>query len=132
MTPAEVLSEIQKLPLSDARQVANRLNGYLRQQEQVALSDDELERREDEFEQHLLAKGINSSISTRDETDEADNFKPIKFEGEPLSEMMIDEVEIEKEIVVRMKPLARRAVNVRAKRQGQAKPRFVAESLPDE
>lgn len=43
-----------------------------------------------------------------------------------------DETEVEKEIVVRMKPLARRAVNVRAKRLGQAKPRFVAESLPDE
>ena len=91
MTPAEVLSEIQKLPLSDARQVANRLNGYLREQEQVALRDDELERREDEFEQYLLAKGIISSIPTRDETDEDDNFKPIKFEGEPLSEMIIRE-----------------------------------------
>ena len=32
-----------------------------------------------------------------------------------------DEIEVEKEIVVRMKPLARRAVKVRAKRLGQAK-----------
>jgi len=42
MTPTEVLSEIQKLPLNEARQVANRLNGYLREQEQTALADEEL------------------------------------------------------------------------------------------
>jgi hypothetical protein len=91
MTPTEVLSEIQKLPLNEARQVANRLNGYLREQEQTALADEELERREDEFEQYLLAKGIISNIPIRDETDDDDNFEPIKFEGEPLSEMIIRE-----------------------------------------
>jgi len=91
MTPTEVLSEIQKLPLNEARQVVNRLNGYLREQEQTALADEELERREDEFEQYLLAKGIISNIPIRDETDDDDNFEPIKFEGEPLSEMIIRE-----------------------------------------
>lgn len=91
MTPTEVLSEIQKLPLTEARLVANQLNGYLRKQEQSALSDEELERREDEFEQYLLAKGIISNIPTRDETDDDDDFEPIEFEGEPLSEMIIRE-----------------------------------------
>ncbi len=43
-----------------------------------------------------------------------------------------DEIEVEKEIVVRMKPLTRRTVKVHAKYLGQAKPRFVAEFLPDE
>jgi hypothetical protein len=32
MTPTEVLNEIQKLPLSEAQQIASQLNDYLRQQ----------------------------------------------------------------------------------------------------
>ena len=91
MTPTEVLSEIQKLPLSDARQVANQLTNYLREKEQTVLTDEETERREDEFEQYLLAKGIISNIPTRNETDLDDDFEPIEFEGEPLSEMIIRE-----------------------------------------
>lgn len=91
MTPAEVISEIQKLPLSAARQVARQLTDYLREQEQVALTDEEIERREDEFEQYLLAKGVISHIPPRNETDEDDNFELIEFEGEPLSEMIIRE-----------------------------------------
>ena len=91
MTPTEVLSEIQKLPLSDARQVANQLTNYLREKEQTFLTDEETERREDEFERYLLAKGIISQIPTRNETDLDDDFEPIEFEGEPLSEMIIRE-----------------------------------------
>ena len=91
MTPTEVLSEIQKLPLNDVRQVANKATNYLREQEQATLTAEEIEAREDEFERYLLAKGIISNIPTRDETDEDDNFEPIEFEGEPLSEMIIRE-----------------------------------------
>ena len=91
MTPVEVLSEIQKLPLGEARQVADKLNDYLREQEQTPPPDEDTERREDEFERYLLAKGIISNIPTRDETDEDDDFEPIEFEGEPLSEMIIRE-----------------------------------------
>ncbi len=91
MTPTEVLSEIQKLPLNDVRQVANKVTNYLREQEQATLTAEEIEAREDEFERYLLAKGIISNIPTRDETDEDDNFEPIEFEGEPLSEMIIRE-----------------------------------------
>ena len=91
MTPTEVLSEIQKLPLSDVRQVANQLTNYLREKEQTVLTAEETERREDEFEQYLLAKGIISQIPTRNETDLDDDFEPIEFEGEPLSEMIIRE-----------------------------------------
>ena len=92
MTPTEVLNEIQKLPLNEARQVANRLNGYLREKEQTELSGEELERREDEFEQYLLSKGIASHIATRDESDkEFDDFEMIEVEGEPLSETIIRE-----------------------------------------
>lgn len=91
MTPTEVLSEIQKLPLNDVRQVANKVNRYLRQQEQATRTLEEIEAREDEFERYLLAKGIISELPARDETDEDDAFEPIKFEGESLSEMIIRE-----------------------------------------
>ena len=92
MTPTEVLTEIQKLPLSDVRRVTSQLTNYLREQEQSALTDEEIERREDEFERKLLAEGFISQIPTRDETDEEfDAFEPLQFEGEPLSEMIIRE-----------------------------------------
>ena len=92
MTPTEVLNEIQKLPLDDARQVANQLTDYLREKEQATLTDEEAERREDEFERYLLAKGVASHIATRDETDdEFDAFEMIEVEGEPLSETIIRE-----------------------------------------
>jgi len=91
MTPREVLSEIQKLPLDEVRQVVSQLHGYLREQEQTTLTAEESERREDEFEQYLLAKGLISHLPTRDETDEDDRFEPVEFEGEPLSEMIIRE-----------------------------------------
>ncbi len=91
MTPTEVLSEIQKLPLSDARQVAHQLTNYLREKESI-IARDEAERREDEFERYLLAKGVVSHIATRDETDEEfDAFEMIEVEGEPLSETIIRE-----------------------------------------
>lgn len=92
MTPTEVLNEIQKLPLSDARQVANQLTNYLRENEQATLTDEEAEQREDEFERYLLTKGVASHIATRDETDEEfDAFELIEIEGEPLSETIIHE-----------------------------------------
>lgn len=92
MTPAEVLNEIQKLPLDDVRQVANQLTDYVREKERTVLTDEEAERREDEFERYLLAKGIASHIATRDETDEEfDAFEFIEVEGEPLSETIIRE-----------------------------------------
>ncbi len=92
MTPTEVLSEIQKLPLSDARQVASQLSSYLLEKEQSIESAEEMERREDEFERYLLAKGVASHIATRDETDEEfDAFEMIEVKGEPLSETIIRE-----------------------------------------
>ncbi len=92
MTPTEVLNEIQKLPLSDARQVANQLTNYLREKQQAILTDEEAERREDEFERYLLTKGVASHIATRDETDdEFDAFEMIEVKGEPLSETIIRE-----------------------------------------
>lgn len=79
------------MPLDEMRQVVSQLNEYLREQEQAKLTAEESERREDEFEQYLLAKGLISNIPTRDETGEDDRFEPVAFEGEPLSQMIIRE-----------------------------------------
>ena len=55
-------------------------------------SAEEIEAREDEFEQYLLAKGVISHIPLRTMTDEEfDEFEPIEIEGEPLSEQIIRE-----------------------------------------
>lgn len=91
MTPTEVLSEIQKMPPAEQRKVAEELTDYLREQENGELSEKELEARENTFAQKLLAEGFISHIPPRDETDEDDDFEPIVFAGEPLSEQIIRE-----------------------------------------
>ena len=92
MTATDVLSEIRKLTLDEAREVAARLENYLRERERTALATEETEALEDEFERQLLAKGVISHIPTRDETDEEfDQFEPIEVAGEPLSETIIRE-----------------------------------------
>jgi hypothetical protein len=92
MTASDVLTEIRKLDLDEAREVAERLADYLREQDSEALAPADTEAREDEFERQLLAKGVISHIPTRDETDEEfDKFEPIDVAGEPLSETIIRE-----------------------------------------
>ena len=92
MSAADLLSEIRKLSLDEAREVAERLEKYLREQEGRASATGDTEGREDEFERQLLAKGVVSHIPSRDETDEEfDNFEPIEVPGEPLSETIIRE-----------------------------------------
>lgn len=90
MSASDVLTEIRKLDLDEAREVAVRLADYLRDREREANATEETEAREDEFERHLLAKGVITHIPTRDETDEEfDKFEPIEVAGEPLSETII-------------------------------------------
>jgi hypothetical protein len=92
MTAIDVLSEIQKLTLDEAREVARRLEKYLREREGATLATEGTEGREDEFERQLLAKGVITQIPTRDETDEEfDKFDPIEVVGEPISETIIRE-----------------------------------------
>ena len=57
----------------------------------VEYSAEEIEAREESFAKKLLAEGFISSIPARDETDVDDDFEPIEFEGEPLSQMIIRE-----------------------------------------
>lgn len=92
MIPAEILREIQKMPLDEVRELAERLTDYLREQERATLTTRETEAQEDEFERYLLAKGMINQIPARDETDqEFDTFEPIEVDGEPLSETIIRE-----------------------------------------
>ena len=92
MTASDVLTEIRKLDLDEAREVAERLADYLREQDNEALAPADTEAREDEFERQLLAKGVITHIPTRDETDEEfDKFEPIDVAGEPLSETIVRE-----------------------------------------
>ena len=84
MTPTEILTEIQKLPLGEIQKVSQGVNELL--------DEDDLEQREKEFAEYLLQKGTISNIPAGDETDEEfDAFEPIEFEGEPLSEQIIRE-----------------------------------------
>ena len=79
------------MPLSEARRVADGLENYLRGQEAGNI-DEELQMKEEEFERHLLSKGIASHIATGDETDEEFNaFELIEVEGESLSETILRE-----------------------------------------
>jgi hypothetical protein len=84
MTPAEILTEIKKLPLSEIEKVSQGVNELL--------DKEDLKRREREFAEYLLQKGAIEKIPPRDETDEEfDEFEPFEFEGEPLSEQIIRE-----------------------------------------
>ncbi len=84
MTPTEILTEIQKLPLGEIQKVSQGVNELL--------EEENLERREREFAEYLLQKGVIEKIPPCDETDEEfDKFEPIEFEGEPLSQQIIRE-----------------------------------------
>jgi len=84
MTPIEILTEIQKLPVGEIQKVSQGVNQLL--------EEENLEQREREFAKYLLQKGAIEKIPPRDETDkEFDAFEPVEFEGEPLSEQIIRE-----------------------------------------
>jgi len=92
MIPPKLLMEIQQLPLSEMRELAEHLKSLLREQEQASLAKVQNEEREDEFERYLLAKGLINQIPACDEADEEfDAFDPIKVRGESLSTTIIRE-----------------------------------------
>ena len=85
MTTTEILNEIYKLPLTKRNEIKIRL-----------LEDTKTETQsyppisEEEFLQKLLADGFISEIP-EGMTDEEDDFEPVEFEGEPVSETIIRE-----------------------------------------
>ena len=87
MTTTEVLSEIQKMPLTEKRQVFQKLNEQLDQAEQT-----DLNAKEKKFVNGLRQKGLVTEIPLRLPDDELRrNFKRIEVKGESLSETIIKE-----------------------------------------
>jgi hypothetical protein len=79
-----VLSEIKALSPDDLRKLRDELDAMI-----VPVRP---QMTEEEFEQHLLAQGVISSIPTRDlDPAEYHNRKPIEVKGPPVSETLIEE-----------------------------------------
>ena len=80
-----VLNEIKALTPEELQQVRAAL-------EKMVAETTKPQMTEDEFEQMLLAKGIITSIPSRD-LDPAEylNRKPIEVKGKPVSETIIEE-----------------------------------------
>jgi hypothetical protein len=85
MTTAEILTELKHLPLSEKQTVFKVLEIELKPDSKI--SDEE--RREREFDQMLLEKGVIKSIPPK--WNEDDDFEPIEFTGKPLSETIIED-----------------------------------------
>ena len=87
MTPTEVLSEIQKMPLVEKRKVFIALTAQLNQTRQGDLTA-----QEKKFVNGLQRKGLVTEIPLRLPDDEfRRNFKRIEVKGEPLSETISKE-----------------------------------------
>lgn len=81
MTPQEIISEINKLPPEQQREVIESVD----QGPKPLMS-------EREVLAHLYAKGIIGNIPDLSKwTDEDEDWEPIEVQGEPLSEMIIRE-----------------------------------------
>jgi hypothetical protein len=85
MTTTEILNEIQRLPVNQQLELKNKIL-----KETEINEEQQPKNTEEEFLQHLLAKGVISEIPVG-MTDEEDDFEPVEFEGEPVSETIIRE-----------------------------------------
>ena len=87
MTPTEVLTEIQKMPLADRRRIWDELTDRINQTEQADIGA-----KEKKFVNSLKRKGLVTEMPLRLPDDEfRRNFKRIEVKGEPLSETIIKE-----------------------------------------
>lgn len=82
MTTAEILNEISQLPISQQKELQEKLLEDSKSAK-PQISDDE-------FLQQLYADGFISNIPEK-YTDEDDDFEPVEIEGEPISETIIRE-----------------------------------------
>ncbi len=78
MTPTEILNEINKLPQNERQKIVDSLAE--KDEESIALR----------LQKSLYEDGLLREIRTNKSNKVAD-FKPIKIEGEPLSETIIRE-----------------------------------------
>ncbi len=85
MTTTEILNEIHRLPFNQQKELKTKLF------EEVETNGERKPQiSEEEFLQKLLANGFISEIP-EGMTDEEDDFEPLEFEGEPISETIIRE-----------------------------------------
>ena len=84
MTTTEILDEIYKLPLIERKKIKQNLleDSELNEQTKPGLS-------QEEFDQVLFDEGLLVNFPL--ETDDGDDFEPIKFTGKPISETIIEE-----------------------------------------
>jgi hypothetical protein len=87
MTPTEVLTEIQKMPLADRRRILEELSEPIIQAESADTSA-----KEKSFVNGLKRKGLVTETPLRLPDDEfRRRFERIEVKGEPISETIIKE-----------------------------------------
>lgn len=86
MTATEILTEIKHLPLSEKQTVFRVLETELKPKNDLS----EEEQIENEVDQMLISRGLMREIPLG-LTDEEEYFEPIKTNGKPLSEIIIEE-----------------------------------------
>jgi hypothetical protein len=87
MTPTEVLSEINKMPLAEKRRLLEKLNQEITEAEPI-----DVEAREKSFLKNLHQKGLLEQTPRRVSDDKLrQNFKRIEIKDEPLSETIVKE-----------------------------------------
>jgi len=82
----KIIEEVRALTPEEQRQLVEQLNAII-----PSSSEDE---REATFKQELAAKGIISlpdPASRKEAEAEFDDYEPITVEGQPLSEMIVEE-----------------------------------------
>ena len=86
MTPQEIITAIQHLPLTEQQQ----LRAELIRSWEIPAPPDEEEQREAEVVRLLLARGLIREVPSG-LTDEEEDFEPVAFEGPPISQTIIAE-----------------------------------------
>ena len=85
MTPQEIITAIQHLPLTEQQQLRAELNRSW----EIPATPDEEEQREAEVVRLLLARGLIKEVPSGWDDDE--DFEPVEFTGPPISQTIIEE-----------------------------------------
>ena len=87
LTPQEIISTVQTFPVRVQEEIVDALRRNLQKRDSSPAPD------EDEIERRLLAKGLISEIPPRAADEDEETFQPIKINGKPLSETVLEERE---------------------------------------
>ena len=84
MTTTEILNEIDKLPISQQKELKEKL---LKDSESNGQAQPQVT--QDEFDRALFNEGFLANLPI--ETNDEDDFEPVEFTGKPISETIIEE-----------------------------------------